>query len=79
MKLSSQLVFSMIRWGLTAVGAALANKGFIDGQQSPELIGAAMTIVSAVWSVVHHTTTTPIPNSAVASVQDQLDRMDPPH
>jgi hypothetical protein len=42
---------SMIRTGLTALGGYLVGKGFLTAEQAPEVAGAVLTGLSAVWSL----------------------------
>ena len=51
MKITKEQVFGVIRHGLTFVGALLLIKGQVDEGQWYELTGAAMTLVSIVWSI----------------------------
>jgi hypothetical protein len=47
-----EIVLGFARHALTAGGGALATKGFIGASEVEGLVGAILTIVGVVWSVV---------------------------
>jgi hypothetical protein len=51
MKITKEQVFGVIRHGLTFIGAVLLIKGHVNEGQWYELSGAAITLVSIVWSI----------------------------
>jgi hypothetical protein len=45
-------VLGLVRHGLTFVGGIVVAKGLADDALTQELVGAVMTIVGAVWSIL---------------------------
>ena len=52
MKLSKEQIMGIIRHGLTFVGGILVMKGLVDETTVTEIIGGAMTLTGAIWSIV---------------------------
>jgi hypothetical protein len=52
MKLSKEQILGIVRHALTFVGGIVVMKGIADDATVTEIIGGAMTLVGAVWSVV---------------------------
>ena len=52
MKLSKEQVLGIVRHGLTFLGGILLIKGHVSEGQWYEISGAAMSVLSVVWSVV---------------------------
>ena len=46
-------VEGVIRHGITTIGGFLIAKGFIDEVILTEVIGAALSIVGIVWSIIN--------------------------
>ena len=45
-------VLGLVRHALTFVGGLLVTKGIIDEASSLELVGALVTVIGIVWSVI---------------------------
>jgi len=52
MKITKEQFLGIVRHGLTFVGAILIAKGLVDNVQWYEITGAAVSLVSVVWSVL---------------------------
>ena len=52
MKLTKEQVLGIIRHTLTFVGGILITRGLLDETMVTELIGGAMTLTGAIWSIV---------------------------
>jgi hypothetical protein len=52
MKLTKEQIMGIIRHGLTFVGGILVMKGLVDETTVTEIIGGAMTLTGAIWSIV---------------------------
>jgi len=52
MKISKEQFLGIVRHGLTFVGAILVVKGQVSDSQWFEISGAAVSLVSVVWSVL---------------------------
>lgn len=50
--MTKEQILGIIRHGLTFIGGILVLKGFTDNGTVQELIGAALSLVGIVWSVV---------------------------
>ena len=48
-----QILFGVIRHGLTAFGGALVTRGLIDNTGLETLVGAIMAILGVLWSATH--------------------------
>lgn len=51
-QMTREQILGIVRHALTFVGGVLVAKGFANEASITELIGSAMTLVGAVWSVV---------------------------
>lgn len=51
-QMTREQILGILRHALTFVGGVLVAKGFASEASITELIGSAMTLVGAVWSVV---------------------------
>jgi hypothetical protein len=52
MKMNKEQVLGLVRHALTFVGGILIAKGLLDAGTSSEIIGAAITLIGSVWSVL---------------------------
>ncbi len=52
MKLTKEQVFGIVRHGLSFLGGILIIKGQVSESQWFELTGAAISLLSVVWSVL---------------------------
>jgi len=52
MKLSKEQIMGIIRHALTFVGGIIIMKGLVDETTITEIIGGAMTLTGAVWSII---------------------------
>ena len=52
MKLTKEQVLGIVRHTLTFVGGIVIAKGLVDEATATELIGAALTLTGAIWSIV---------------------------
>ncbi len=52
MKLTKEQIMGIIRHGLTFVGGILVMKGLVDETTVTEIVGGAMTLTGAIWSIV---------------------------
>jgi len=52
MKITKEQFLGIVRHGLTFVGAILIAKGQVDNGQWYEITGAAVSLISVVWSVL---------------------------
>lgn len=50
--MSKEQVLGIVRHGLTFVGGLLVTKGLMDVNMVQEVMGAVVTLVGAVWSVI---------------------------
>ena len=50
--MTKEQVLGVIRHGLTFIGGILITKGIIDSATQSEVIGAVITLVGTIWSVV---------------------------
>lgn len=50
--MSKEQVLGVVRHGLTFLGGLLVTKGLMDTGMVEEVMGAVITLVGAVWSVV---------------------------
>lgn len=44
-------ILGLIRHALTAGGGYIVGKGLLDASSMTEIVGAAMTLIGAAWSV----------------------------
>lgn len=59
--MNKETILGMVRHALTFGGGALASKGLTDDAQSAELVGALMTVIGIVWSIVDKLRRNPAP------------------
>jgi hypothetical protein len=52
MKLTQEQVLGIVRHTLTFVGGIVIARGLVDQSVVTEIIGGAVTLVGAVWSIV---------------------------
>jgi hypothetical protein len=52
MKLSKEQIMGIIRHALTFVGGIFVMKGLVDETTVTEIVGGAMTLTGAIWSIV---------------------------
>ena len=52
MNLSKEQIMGIIRHALTFVGSIIVMKGLVDETTITEIIGGAMTLTGAVWSII---------------------------
>ena len=52
MKLTKEQVMGIVRHSLTFIGGIVVAKGYIDDSTVTEIVGAAVTLAGAVWSIV---------------------------
>jgi uncharacterized membrane protein YuzA (DUF378 family) len=50
--LNKEKILGLVRHTLTFVGAIYISKGIVDETLVTELIGGAITLTSAIWSIV---------------------------
>ena len=60
MKLSKEQIMGIIRHALTFVGGIVVMKGLVDESTVTEIIGGAMTLTGAIWSIINKKVVTPI-------------------
>ena len=52
MKLTKEQVLGIVRHALTFIGGIVVMKGYTDNGTITEVIGAAMTLTGAIWSII---------------------------
>jgi len=52
MKLTKEQILGIIRHALTFAGGICVMKGLVDETVVTEIVGGAMTLIGAVWSIV---------------------------
>lgn len=52
MKLTKEQLLGIVRHGITFIGGILVMKGLADDSLVGEIMGAATSLVGAVWSIV---------------------------
>lgn len=55
--MNKDTILGIVRHILTFGGGSLVTKGFADTEQTDQLIGALMTIIGVVWSIIHKRST----------------------
>lgn len=50
--MSKEQLLGVVRHGLTFVGGLLVTKGLMDAGMVEEVMGAVITLVGSVWSIV---------------------------
>jgi hypothetical protein len=53
MKLTKEQILGIVRHALTFIGGIVVMKGLVDETLVTELIGGAMTLTGAIWSVIN--------------------------
>lgn len=52
MKLTKEQILGIVRHALTFVGGIVVMKGLIDETLVTEIIGGALTLTGAIWSII---------------------------
>lgn len=52
MKLSREQVLGIVRHVFTFIGGIVVTKGYVDDATVSQIIGGAMTLAGAVWSII---------------------------
>jgi hypothetical protein len=52
MKLTKEQILGIVRHALTFVGGIFVMKGLVDEATVTEIIGGAMTLTGAIWSII---------------------------
>ena len=52
MKLTKEQILGIVRHALTFVGGIVVMKGLVDETLVTEIIGGAMTLTGAIWSII---------------------------
>jgi hypothetical protein len=52
MKLTKEQILGIVRHALTFIGGIVVMKGLVDETLVTELIGGAMTLTGAIWSII---------------------------
>jgi hypothetical protein len=52
MKLTKEQIMGIIRHALTFVGGIFVMKGLVDETLVSEIVGGAMTLTGAIWSII---------------------------
>jgi hypothetical protein len=52
MRLTKEQIMGIIRHALTFVGGIFIMKGLVDETTVTEIVGGAMTLTGAIWSIV---------------------------
>ncbi len=53
MKLTKEQIMGIIRHALTFVGGIVVMKGLVDEAVITEIIGGAITLTGAIWSIIN--------------------------
>jgi hypothetical protein len=53
MKLTKEQIFGIVRHALTFIGGIVVMKGLTDEATITEVIGGAMTLTGAIWSIIN--------------------------
>ena len=53
MRLTKEQIMGIIRHALTFVGGIVVMKGLVDEAVITEIIGGAMTLTGAIWSIIN--------------------------
>ena len=53
MKLTKEQIMGIISHALTFVGGIVVMKGLVDEAVITEIIGGAMTLTGAIWSIIN--------------------------
>jgi len=52
MKLTKEQILGIVRHALTFIGGIVVMKGLVDETLVTEIIGGAMTLTGAIWSII---------------------------
>ena len=52
MKLTKEQLLGMVRHGITFIGGIFVTKGIMDDSMLTEVMGGAVTLAGAIWSIV---------------------------
>jgi hypothetical protein len=52
MKLTKEQLMGLVRHGITFIGGIFITKGLIDDSMLTEVMGGAVTLAGAIWSIV---------------------------
>ena len=52
MKLTKEQILGIVRHALTFIGGIVVMKGLVDEAVVTEIIGGAMTLTGAIWSII---------------------------
>lgn len=53
MKLTKEQILGIVRHALTFIGGIVVMKGLTDEAAVTEIIGGAMTLTGAIWSIIN--------------------------
>jgi hypothetical protein len=53
MKLTKEQILGIVRHALTFIGGIVVMKGLVDETLVTEIIGGAMTLTGAIWSIIN--------------------------
>ena len=53
MKLTKEQILGIVRHALTFIGGIVVMKGLTDEATVTEIIGVAMTLTGAIWSIIN--------------------------
>ena len=53
MKLTKEQILGIVRHALTFIGGIVVMKGLTDEATITEIIGGAMTLTGAIWSIIN--------------------------
>ncbi len=59
--MNTNQVLSLVRSILLTAGAGLVTKGLTDQAGLEQLAGGALSLISIIWSQLHHKSTPPTP------------------
>jgi len=52
MKLTKEQLLGIVRHGITFIGGIFVTKGFIDDSMLTEVMGGAVALAGAIWSII---------------------------
>lgn len=52
MKLTKEQILGIVRHSITFIGGILVMKGLVDETLVTEIVGGAVTLAGAIWSIV---------------------------
>jgi len=53
MKLTKEQILGIVRHALTFIGGIVVMKGLVDETLVTEIIGGAITLTGAIWSIIN--------------------------